>query len=114
MDALVATIAFDGIDITVFYLFHDAYMVSFSVLTNSFFVPVKEDDITRLRRIAPICPLTSLNKPICTDTTTGKLWDDTSIDVPTLVGTPGNKSGTPGDTDVIVTSAGHFTNNCNL
>ena len=69
-------------------------MITHSVLA-SVFIPVKEDDISGLWDIAIVSPLTSLNKPICTDTTTGKLWDDTSIDVPTLVGTPGNKGCTP-------------------
>lgn len=114
LNALISTVSLDGIDITVFYPFHDTHMIPFSILADSDFIPVKENNISCLGDIIVVSPLTALNKPIAPVTTTGKLGDDPYINVPTLGSVPGNKSGTPKDTDVIVTSAGYFTNNYNL
>ena len=57
--AAVAGIAFQGVDISVLYPFHDTNMVGTSILSVRVrVVPIKEDDVAGARLIAAVLPQT--------------------------------------------------------
>lgn len=94
LPAGIAGVSLHDVNHTVFHLFHDAYMVCTSVLAV-FIIPIKEDNVSRLRFIISSLPLTITLEPAYTVHTAGEFWNQTAVDIPALVGTPGHKAGAP-------------------
>ena len=87
--AAIRSIPFDGIYIAILDLLHDSGMVGYTIS-----VPVEENDHSRFRCDAPVCPLVSGFEPLHTGTASSKLWDD-CIQITTFVGAPADETGTP-------------------
>ena len=87
--ASIAGVALNGIDCSVF-----AFLNNTGVVCHTVALPVKEDDCTGRRLIRAVCPLSSVSEPLYTVYTTGILWNNTGVDISTLIGTPRNKAGT--------------------
>ena len=67
----------NGVDISVLYTLHDAYMVGTSVLSVRVrIIPIKEDDVARSRLVAAILPQSALLEPCRTGRTPCKHRDD--------------------------------------
>ena len=96
--ASVAGVTLDGINHAVFHPCDDAYMIGLTILGTRFSVrriPVEEDNHTGNRSCRSVGPLSSLLEPFHTPNAACELGDNTSIDVPTFIGTPRNKAGAP-------------------
>ena len=64
LTATVAGVALHGVDISVLYALHNAYMIGTSILAVRFgVIPIKENDIARSRFIAAILPQSALLEP---------------------------------------------------
>ena len=92
--AAIGGVTLDGVNSAVFYLFHDAHMVSIPIL-SIFVVPVEEDNHTGAGFKAVADPLTPGFEPIHTVDATGELRDDAGTDIAALISTPAHKAGTP-------------------
>ena len=89
--ASVPAVAFYGVDGGTVATLDDAYMVGYTVTT-----PIEEDDISRLRGVATLCPLPAILKPRDTlSLASSELGNDACFDIPTFVCAPANECGTP-------------------
>lgn len=87
--AAIRSIPFDGIYMAILALFHDSGMVGYTIS-----VPVEENDHSRIRGNASVCPLISGSEPLHTSAASSKLWND-RIQITTFVGAPADETGTP-------------------
>ena len=103
LGAGIACVAFDGVDIPILNFLDDTNMIGQAILRPGFAIgriPVKEDNHTGHRCGSSVCPLSTILEPVNTPNATGKLGNDTGINIAALVGTPGYKAGTPSYTGI--------------
>ena len=115
LGAGIACIALDGVDIPILNLLDNANMIGQTILRSGFAIgriPVKEDNHTGHRRSSSICPLATILEPVNTPNATGKLGNNTGINIAALVGAPRYEAGTPSHTGVKAiptpTAVAHF------
>ena len=97
LSAAIAGIALYGIDNAVFAFLHDADMIGLPILRagTAFIVPIEENDLTSGRFKAAVLPLPTVFEPLDTVDAACELRNDAAVDIAALIGTPGNKAGTP-------------------
>ena len=98
LGAGVAGVALDGVDIPILNLLDNTYMIGQTILRPGFAVgriPVKEDNHAGNRCGSSVCPLPTILEPVNAPNATGKLGNNTGINIPALVGTPRYEAGTP-------------------
>ena len=95
--AAIAGVPFDGVDNAVLNPFNDAGMIGFAVLWagTALVIPIEEDNHTRSRFDIIICPLASILEPVDTVDTACIFGNNTSLDIPALIGAPRYKAGAP-------------------
>lgn len=86
----ITRIALNGIYDTIFYGFHNPYMIAGTICS-----PIKEDNISWNRRIVCVRPLSLLFKPCNSIRTKGEFRYNPCVNISALVGTPAYKAGTP-------------------
>ena len=90
----VARVALHRVDAAILHLLHNPHMVGRTVLAS--IIPVEKDDVAGARLIAVMLPQPALLKPRDALGRTGcKLWNNTSVDIAALIGTPAHKAGAP-------------------
>ena len=98
LHAGVADVTLDGINTAIFNSGNNAHMVRTTILGPGFAVggvPVEEDQHSGNRGCGAVGPLAALPEPIHAPDTAGKFGDDARVNIPTFVGTPGNKASAP-------------------
>ena len=81
----VTGVALHGVDAAILHLLHNPHMVGRTVLAS--IIPVEKDDVTGARLVAVVLPQPALLKPGDTLGRTGcKLWNNTSVNITTLIG----------------------------
>ena len=86
----VTGIALDGVDHAVLALFYNADVIAATVA-----LPIKEDQVARLRQIVPVLPLPVFLEPCHTVRTEREFRDNASVDISALVGAPRHITGAP-------------------
>ena len=88
----VTGIAFDGVNHAVLAFFNYADMVAASVA-----LPIEENQITSLRNVVPVLPLSVLLEPRHAVRTEREFRNNARVDITALVGAPRHITGTPRD-----------------
>ena len=101
----VSGVAFDGVDIAIFYLFDDADVIGLAVLAFAGTVPVKVDEVAGGRDVGDgfalgvgeggLLPSVTADEPVYTGTAARGFGQGAILDVAALVGAPGDKAGAP-------------------
>ena len=88
----ITGVALDGVDHAVLALFYNADVIAVSVA-----IPIKEDQVARLRQIVPVLPLPVFLEPSHAVRTEREFRDNARVDIAALVGTPRHITGAPRD-----------------
>ena len=88
----VTGIALDGVDHAVLALFDDTNVIAATVA-----LPIKENQITGLRKIVPVLLLPVFLEPRHAVRTEREFRDNPRVDIAALVGTPRHITGAPRD-----------------
>ena len=85
--AHITGISLNSVHDTVLDFLHDPYMVGIAVLPI-FIVPVKENDIPRPGFVISTLPQAPILEPLDASATSGKLRNNSGVDIPALISTP--------------------------
>ena len=88
----ITGIALYGVDHAVLAFFNDADVIAASVA-----LPIKEDQVARLRQIISVLPLPVLLEPCHTVRTEREFRNNARVDIAALVGAPRHITGAPRD-----------------
>lgn len=82
-----------GVNLAVFYLFHNAYMVWFPI--QAIGLPIEKDEIPGAGFVAVVLPQVTGLEPFLAGADACKLGYNPSFDIPAFIGAPGHKAGAP-------------------